>query len=174
MVKIGLQFKAFLENVTGLMPEGEDFRWFLKLKCANCGEIPDKWQYVDMNEKQALKGGRGEACAVIKCKLCGRENSIDIMADTIKPYNMSDNNKFKTIVVFDCRGLEPVEFSPRNGWKVLGWKSADDDEDDNEGRESGTEFSDVDLTDMEWCDYDEKSDESTMISEIEIKFIPVK
>ena len=28
------------------------------------------------------------------------------------------NNKFKTIVVFDCRGLEPVDFSPRNGWKV--------------------------------------------------------
>ena len=26
MVKIGLQFKAFLENVTGLIPEGEDFR----------------------------------------------------------------------------------------------------------------------------------------------------
>ena len=51
------------------------------------------------------------------------------MADTIKPYNMSDNNKFKTIVVFDCRGLEPVEFSPRNGWKVLGWKSSEDDDD---------------------------------------------
>ena len=54
------------------------------------------------------------------------------MADTIKPYNMSDNNKFKTIVVFDCRGLEPVEFSPRNGWKVLGWKSSEDDDDDSE------------------------------------------
>ena len=27
MVKIGLQFKAFLEHVTGLMPEGEDFRF---------------------------------------------------------------------------------------------------------------------------------------------------
>ena len=26
MVKIGLQFKAFLENVTGLLAEGEDFR----------------------------------------------------------------------------------------------------------------------------------------------------
>ena len=26
MVKIGLQLKAFLENVTGLMPDGEDFR----------------------------------------------------------------------------------------------------------------------------------------------------
>ena len=35
MVKIGLQFKAFLENVTGLIPEGEDFRLvvgFLSLK----------------------------------------------------------------------------------------------------------------------------------------------
>lgn len=35
MVKIGLQFKAFLENVTGLIAEGEDFRLvvgFLSLK----------------------------------------------------------------------------------------------------------------------------------------------
>ena len=33
-------------------------------------------------------------------------------------YDMKDNNKVKTIVVFDCRGLEPVDFSPRMGWKV--------------------------------------------------------
>ena len=51
-------------------------------------------------------------------QLCGRENSIDILADTVAKYNQEDNNKFKTIVVFDCRGLEPVEFSPRNGWRV--------------------------------------------------------
>ena len=50
-------------------------------------------------------------------QLCGRENSIDILADTVAKYNQEDNNKFKTIVVFDCRGLEPVEFSPRNGWQ---------------------------------------------------------
>ena len=25
---------------------------------------------------------------------------------------MKNNNKPKTIVVFDCRGLEPVDFSP--------------------------------------------------------------
>ena len=42
MVKIGLQLKAFLENVTGLIPEGEDFRWYLKLKCANCGDFLKK------------------------------------------------------------------------------------------------------------------------------------
>ena len=44
----------------------------MKLKCANCGEVPDHWQYVDQMEKQPLKGGRGEACAVIKCK--GRDH----------------------------------------------------------------------------------------------------
>ena len=32
---------------------------------------------------------------------------------------MKNNNKAKTIVVFDCRGLEPVDFSPRMGWKVI-------------------------------------------------------
>jgi len=172
MVKIGLQLKAFLENVSGLQAEGEDFRWYLKLKCANCGEIPDHFQYITGNEKQPLKGGRGEASCVLKCKLCGRENSIDILDDTISAYNMSDNNKFKTVVVFDCRGVEPVEFSFRNGWKVCGYK---EEEDEGEGgRLTGTEFSDVDLTDLEWADYDEKSNESTVISELAFQFVTVK
>jgi len=172
MVKIGLQLKAFLENVTGLLAEGEDFRWYLKLKCANCGEVPENWQYINQEEKQPLKGGRGEASAVIKCKLCSRENSIDILSDSLKSYDMSDNNQYKTIVVFDCRGIEPVDFSPRNGWKVLGWKESEDDSEP--GSLSGTEFSDVDLTEKEWADYDEKSGESTVISEMEIKFVTVK
>ncbi len=37
-------------------------------------------------------------------------------------------------------------------------------EDDEEGKVTGTEFTDVDLTELEWVDYDEKSSESTMIS----------
>lgn len=31
MVKFGLRFKATLENVTKVRPEGDDFRWFLKV-----------------------------------------------------------------------------------------------------------------------------------------------
>ena len=46
---------------------------------------------------------------VAKCKLCSRENSIDILADSIKPYS-NEAGQFQTIVAFDCRGLEPVEF----------------------------------------------------------------
>ena len=37
----------------------------------------------------------------------------DIIKDTIKPYNAEDSSKFKTIVAFECRGVEPTAFSPR-------------------------------------------------------------
>ena len=57
-------------------------------------------------------------------------------------------------------------------YQVLGWKESDDD--DEPGRVSGTEFTDVDLVDKEWADYDEKTDESTVISEIDVKFVTVK
>ena len=107
-------------------------------------------------------------CAILQ--LCGRENSIDILPESIASYNMSDNNRFKTLVVFDCRGLEPVDFSPRDGWKARGWKEGEEEE----GRESGTVFDEVDLTDREWADYDERSGESTLLSEIEVKFVTVK
>ena len=83
-------------------------------------------------------------------------------------YTMADNNKFKTIIAFDCRGMEPVEFSPRNGWQVSGYKE-DEDSDSGEdvgGKVTGTEFSDVDLTELEWAEYDERSNQSTMISGI--------
>ena len=58
-----------------------------------------------------MKGGRGSASLVAKCKMCSRENSIDIIKDSITPYDA--NGSFKTIVAFDCRGVEPVDFSPR-------------------------------------------------------------
>ena len=45
MVKIALQFKAFLENVTGLLADGEDFRYdnnLLSQKCfAHMSHIED-------------------------------------------------------------------------------------------------------------------------------------
>jgi hypothetical protein len=86
MVKIGLQVKAQMEACTGLEPEGEDFRWYLKLRCGNCGDVADHWQYITLLESHPLKGGRGEASCVLKCKLCARENSIDILKVNI-PHN---------------------------------------------------------------------------------------
>ncbi|MBN3302249.1 CXXC motif containing zinc binding protein [Amia ocellicauda] len=158
MVKYGLQFKATLENVTNVRPVGEDFRWFLKLKCGNCGEVSDKWQYITLMENTPLKGGRGSASMVQKCKLCSRENSIDILKDTITPYNADDSERFKTMVQFECRGLEPVDFQAQAGFAA-------------QGAESGTPFSEINLQEGDWNDYDEKSKESVGIYEVTHKVI---
>merc|ERR1712071_551031 len=85
----------------------------------------------------------------------------DIIVDSVAPYNEPDEGKFKTVVKFDCRGMEPCDFSPRNGWVV-------------EGFESGTKFPDVDLTEKEWADYDEKAATTVGIYELEHKFIREK
>ncbi|XP_066919020.1 CXXC motif containing zinc binding protein-like isoform X2 [Clytia hemisphaerica] len=156
MVKIGLQIKAQLEFLTDLKPESEDFRWYIKVKCLNCGEESKSFIYLTLLESNALKGGRGQASMVSKCKLCSRENSIDILKDTISSYTFEDSESFKTVVAFECRGMEPIEFSPRAGWVA-------------KGAETTSSFT-VDLTEGDWCDFDERSGESVGIYEIEHKF----
>ncbi|XP_033118514.1 CXXC motif containing zinc binding protein-like [Anneissia japonica] len=157
MVRIGLQIQANLENVTNLRPEGDDFRWYLKLKCQNCQEESKSFVYISLLESHPLKGGRGSASLVSKCKLCSRENSIDILKDTIKSYDIEDNNQMKTIVGFECRGMEPVDFSPRVGFVCS-------------GVESSSTFQ-VDLTEKEWVDYDENAQESVGVYEVEWTFV---
>ncbi|XP_020624907.1 UPF0587 protein C1orf123 homolog isoform X1 [Orbicella faveolata] len=158
MVRIALQFKASLENLTNVRPDDEDFRWYLKLQCQNCGEGTKDWVYMCLSESQAIKGSRGSASFVSKCKLCGRENSMDIIKDSITAYKADDSNKFKTMVAFDCRGLEPVDFSPRGGFVA-------------EGVDSGSKFLEVNLTEKDWSDYDEKASEAVGIYEVTHQFL---
>uniref|UniRef100_A0A8C4NJF7 CXXC motif containing zinc binding protein n=1 Tax=Eptatretus burgeri TaxID=7764 RepID=A0A8C4NJF7_EPTBU len=113
MVRIALQFEAMMENLTKLVPQGEDFRWYLKLKCSHCGEDSGKWHYLTVEESTPVKGGRGSASLVQRCHLCQRESSIDIIRESIKPYCAEDSEQFRTMIVFECRGLEPTAFSPR-------------------------------------------------------------
>nr|CAG4639653.1 EOG090X0HQJ [Daphnia magna] len=157
MVKIGLKIRARLENVTKLRADGDDFRWYLKVKCGSCNEVSDKWIYIAQTESNEVKGGRGTANIVVKCKFCSRENNMDIIPESVTSYDDGDQGKFKIIVKFDCRGMEPADFSPRNGWVV-------------EGLESGMKFSDIDLSDKEWVEYDEKAKNEVGIYEIEHEF----
>ncbi|XP_020892280.1 UPF0587 protein v1g245604 [Exaiptasia diaphana] len=158
MVRISLQFKANLENITNIRPEGDDFRWYLKVKCLNCGEETKQWVYLCAMESLPIKGSRGNANYVSKCKLCGRENSIDIVKDSVKEYTADDSNQFKTMVTFDCRGVEPTAFSPRTGFVA-------------EGAETTSKFTDINLSDLDWSDYDEKAEASVGIYEVTSQFI---
>lgn len=63
--------------------------------------------------------------------------------------------------MLDCRGVEPVELSPRAGWLV-------------ESAENGQKFEDVDLSEDDWADYDQKNKVSVGIYEFESNFIKMK
>lgn len=76
-------------------------------------------------------------------------------------YTADDAGNFKTIVVFDCRGVEPVEFAPRTGWKV-------------QSSENGQSFEDVDLSEDDWVEYDQKNKNSVGVYEFASKFIKLK
>lgn len=105
-----------------------------------------------------MKGSRGSANLVIKCHLCGRDNSMDILPDSIGSYNIENDGKFVTMVVFDCRGVEPVDFQPTVGFIA-------------ESSESGMEFREVSFAEGDWTDYDENASVSVGVYELQHKFI---
>ncbi|KAG0164683.1 hypothetical protein DFQ28_009971 [Apophysomyces sp. BC1034] len=155
MVKLGLYFKADLENVTELLP-ATDYEWHFKIQCASCREIDQSWISFNRQDEYDMTHSKGTANLVMKCKFCNRESSA--LFETKAPIRAySDNGKFQKIASFDCRGLELVDFSPRDPWSA-------------KGTETGTPFEDIDLLELEWADYDEKAGEPVGISNIEVEF----
>uniref|UniRef100_A0AC34RAT9 Uncharacterized protein n=1 Tax=Panagrolaimus sp. JU765 TaxID=591449 RepID=A0AC34RAT9_9BILA len=114
-----------------------------------------------LKETHELSKGHGTAHLLVKCQLCSRVNSLEILTDSYKAYSVEKNEEWQPIVKFDCRGLEPVDFDPRVGWRAI-------------GVESGTVFEDIDLHDKEWADYDEKVNEPVEINNIGSRFIKTK
>lgn len=76
-------------------------------------------------------------------------------------YNAEDSGKFKTIVSFDCRGVEPIDFLPKAGWIVR-------------ATENGQTFVNVDLSEDDWVEYDNKNKFSVGIYDFESGFIKLK
>jgi len=189
MVKMALQLRADMENVTRLRPADlEEFGWELKLKCLSCDEVSKSWHCVRQSEWSDLRtnqsrigglaakrgeGGRSRSNFVIKCKFCSWENFLDVLSDTVCPYDQADSGTLKTIVVFDCCGVEPIDFSPGEGWECQGQKVKNNEADDSLGVTTGEKFL-VDLSDGEWADFDQVLDCSTMVSEIDFRFVKVK
>ncbi|XP_043259789.1 CXXC motif containing zinc binding protein [Colletes gigas] len=161
MVKIALKIKATLQSIDEVKPSGQDFRWYLKFTCSSCGEKSEKWNYASLSESTPLQKRNAVTHFTSKCKLCSRENSMSILEDTVKSYKIEKEGEFQTIVVFDCRGFEPNDFSPRDGWIA-------------KTENHGTTFTDVDLSEGEWSNYCVKTKQVVGIYEVEHKFERVK
>ncbi|KAJ8660576.1 hypothetical protein O0I10_003623 [Lichtheimia ornata] len=157
MVKLGLYLKADLENVTNLKPM-EGFEWYFKIQCGSCRETDENWISFNPEDTVDMSGSRGTANLVMRCKFCKRESSAQFDTSVpIQAYSAEQNRKLQKIAVFDCRGLELVDFAPKGPWSA-------------EGTETGTPFEDIDFEEGDWADYDEKSEEPVGINEIEVEF----
>ncbi|CAO3671718.1 hypothetical protein G6F70_004759 [Rhizopus microsporus] len=157
MVKLGLYIKADLENVTDLAPF-EDKEWYFKIECTSCHEVDDSWISFNRQDTYDMSGSRGSANLVMRCKFCKREGTAQFEPSfKIKNYSIEQNGKFQQIAQFDCRGLELVDFQARDSWSA-------------KGAETETTFNDIDLSEGEWADYDEKAGEPVGISNIEVEF----
>ncbi|KAI9251165.1 hypothetical protein EDC94DRAFT_295486 [Helicostylum pulchrum] len=145
MVKLGLYIKADLENVTDLSPV-EDYEWLnvlVVMKLMTLG---------------SLLTNRGSANLVMRCKFCKRDGTAQFEPSfKIRKYDVEQNGEFQQIAQFDCRGLELVDFQPRESWTC-------------KGTQSGTVFEEIDLCEGEWAEYDEKSGEPVGISNISVQF----
>ncbi|KAF1586877.1 UNVERIFIED_CONTAM: hypothetical protein FQV16_0016730, partial [Eudyptes robustus] len=146
-----LQLKATLENVTNLqVDDPETFDWGLKFKCGSCREVSERVRYVCAKDVVEIPNSRGTANYVEKCGFCNKTATVNIVPDSIKAVKESD--EFTTICKFETRGTEPVEFEISGQWRC-------------EGTESGTKFSEVDLSDA-WADFDEKADAPVTIMDV--------
>ena len=77
-------------------------------------------------------------------------------------YTADDAGSFKTIIQFDCRGIEPTAFDPREGFVV---KAID----------NGNSFDEVEIDESgDWADFDEKNNNSVAISEFKSQFVIIK
>uniref|UniRef100_A0A0N5AXZ0 Hflx-type G domain-containing protein n=1 Tax=Syphacia muris TaxID=451379 RepID=A0A0N5AXZ0_9BILA len=158
---IALEVKAELERLDELQPKPDwrTFRWYLKCRCSNCGEEPKIWHFVIPNE--TITFGKSDVNFLEKCKICGRINSLVVLMDSFEPYTAKMEGEFQAIIKFDCRGLEPTDFDPRGQW----WARC---------TESGAIFSNIDLTEREWADYDEKVQCCVEVKEFTTRFVQVK
>ncbi|KAI4376278.1 hypothetical protein MLD38_014060 [Melastoma candidum] len=148
MVNYLLKVTAELENLTNLHPQGScddpDFYYFFKLKCGHCGEITEKETCLTLSE--TVQSGKGTFHLVQKCKFCEREGTMTMIPGKGRPLTFEDaeSGKYTPLMLFDCRGFEPTDFSFRGSWSVQSLQ--------------GTTFVDIDLSDGEFTEYDEKGE----------------
>ncbi|PNS18404.1 hypothetical protein CAC42_6221 [Sphaceloma murrayae] len=152
---LALALTAELQGVTELRPqdtENAPFYYTFKVQCTSCREIHPNWVSVSRFEKNEQSGSRGEANFVWRCKNCKREHTAN-MVDAPKAYEAQSPPKAKNIAVFDCRGLEFVEFKADGDWLAT-------------GTDSGTKFESIDLSEGDWYDYDEKAGDEVSIKDL--------
>lgn len=164
MVHYTLQITAHMENVKTLEPMGgfddPNFLFYFKLKCDNCLEVNPKEVCISLDELVPIPNSRDHATLFEKCKTCEEEGYIKIVPGEGRPLTGEDSEeeRYAPLMCFDCHGWVPLEFSflgPQ--WRV---ESV-----------SGTVYENVDLSQGEWAEFDEKGNCPVAIANLRSRFV---
>ncbi|BHF84787.1 hypothetical protein SprV_0902793900 [Sparganum proliferum] len=77
----------------------------------------------------------------------------DIVPGSVSPYTDDSSEKLSRMMRLDCRGLQPLAFSPRVGWRVT-------------SSVSSRVFEDVELGQGDWTDYDDDGDQCVGVFDV--------
>ncbi|KAI8926889.1 hypothetical protein BC831DRAFT_454810 [Entophlyctis helioformis] len=150
-------WQAEVVGLTDLVPANPlDYPWEFKFECTSCHEKHDSQVSVNARDQVEVPGGRGSANLNMRCKFCKRDGNVSLDMATLKPYPADKSGKMAPLLKLECRGWEPVEWIPLAPFQAV-------------GVESNTKFKEIDLTDREWADYDEKAGESVSVLDVETK-----
>ena len=121
---------------------------------------------VDPDEEQEVPNSKN-ATAQLIMKFGGKQHCTlkvvtgELKGDIIRAQT-ADDTGMVPIAAFECRGMEPTKWTPTAGYVAES--------------EAGVVYDDVNFKDGDdWCEYDEKSGESMMVSkEIQHEFVLYK
>ncbi|KAK6140880.1 hypothetical protein DH2020_025374 [Rehmannia glutinosa] len=154
MVNYMLMITADLENLTDLQPQGgcdgPNFTYYFKLKCGNCGEVTQKETCVSLNETVPSAKGKSDTNLAQKCKFCSRDGTVSMITGRGRPLTQeqAETGKYAPLMLFDCRGYEPVDFVFGSGWKAESFElmSHPGENASQSFVIEGTKFNDIDLS----------------------------
>lgn len=155
MVRYALKVEAELNGVTSLEPVDDvesPFEYTFTIQCTNCREIHGKPVTINRFESHDMSGSRGEASFVFRCKVCKSEHSASISRTNELVSGDDDSSHLAVILTVDSRGMEFVEFHPQGEFRCVG--------------NSGTRFGEIDLSEGEWYDYDDKAGEEVSVVDV--------
>ncbi|KAL8274852.1 hypothetical protein Esti_001204 [Eimeria stiedai] len=139
MVRLLLRMKAELENVESIeFPP--DYTFNLDVTQSG-GTEERKGVTLSASEAFEIPNSRGTANLILKFGGSKQPATINVehVKGVTRPYTAADSGKFVPIVSFECRGMEPISWTPTSGCVVRGEK---------------TQFSNVDLAE-DWAEFDE-------------------
>ena len=150
MVYYDLFLKVDGDNVFSIHLPGTNYEWAISVKCS-CDEVHN-CNFTAEDEIESDKG-KGNFNFYKKCKECKSHISLTFYEKSRGWIKC--NNGFELFANFDCRGCTPIDWIPSNGFLIK--------------TESETIFDNVELNE-DWCEYDEKSQQSCLITGYESKF----